>query len=508
MADTSPSLAPRDLVAAARSNPRAQFASNFKQAGKDSKPAVQRVSKKRGTPVKFSSAETKRKLSDNNNTSAAVATGTATVPKSGFTKWLEEGNGDRLGYEYAHEYLKAGPPYKGDSDFQAKDTIRDLGGKWMENPLKIDKDARDGIMRGWRVAWDAKDLEALITAPRNSKGKRIWTAIDVPDSHHDKMLRLMREYEGHQLVTTEEAEKKRKADAAASSSRAEAQKEELKNLNLQQDTEDDIKRLKDEYDVDWSFDLAMKAQASACLGPQMTTAIGRVLRGLKFKIISPEQASVGNFEAVTTARRAKARVHQTDGHEAAMVDASNAMDEEINYRLLSAPKSASSGCFMFGNNNPNHIPIPTPAEREKMQEAAEEAVRALVSGKEVPNLPAVRCTYCTGCVTELFEQFLDCGCDGYAWSKCLVCHVLHCSFQPCACANREEWNRLQNMAVREQKKQFDAAEQLTIDSGMGESSNPHGYWDDDPMNEPSGGQDNTSEHGKNRHIMDNWLHDD
>ena len=513
MSDTSPSLAPRDLAAAAKSNPFAQFASSFKQATKDSKPVVNRAGQKRGAAVKFTSAETKRKIGDGKETTASASA--ATVPKSGLVRWLDQGNGDRPGYEDAREYLISGPPYKGDSDFSSKEALKDLGAKWCPNPLK-EKGAKDGVCPGWWSAMDIKDLEALIGAPRNEKRKRIWKAIDVSDSQHDAMMRLMREYEGHQLVEAEQAEKKRKADAVASSSRAEAHKEALKNSNLQPDSEEDIKRLKDDYDVDWSLEMAMKAQASACLGPQMTTAIGRVLRGLKHNIINSEQARVGNFEGAALARRARARVQQQQavGHEAAVVDASDMIDEEINYRLLPAPTSGCSGCFMFGNTNPNHIPVPTAAEWEKLQDETEDAVRATIVCKDADaTFPATRRTYCTGCITELLEQFLECSCHGCTWSKCSTCNVLCCSEQACECADREKWSRLQNTAVREHKKRVDAAEQSIIDSGMGAggpSSNPHGEWDDDdyqtgaPLTDTGEG---AGACGDAPLMMDNWLHE-
>lgn len=504
MGDTSPSLAPRDPVAAAKSNPFAQFAANFKQAGKDTKPVVQRVGQKRGVPVKFSSAETKRKLNDEKDPSA-LSSSAAPAPKSGLVKWLEEGNGDKPGYEDAREYLMSGLPYKGNSDFSAKEALKELGAKWCPNPLK-EKGAKDGVCPGWWSAMDLKDLEALIGAPRNERRKRIWTAIDVPDSQHEAILRLIREYEGHQLVEAEEAEKRRKAEAVASSSRAEAQKETLKNRNLDPDSPEDIKRLKDDWGVDWSFEMALKAQASACLGPQMTTAIGRVLRGLKHKIIFPEHARVGNFEATAVARRAKARAATAGGGEAAMVDAGEVFEEEINYRKLPPPTSACSGCFMFGNSNPNHIPIPSAAEWEKCQESAEEAARACITNSSEKATPATRRTYCTGCATEIMEQFLECGCPGN-WTKCIECHVLHCKSQPCECGDRENWNRLQNVAAREYKKQVDAAEQALIDTGGG--SNPHGDWDDDnPADGAATGAGEEADVGDDAPLMmDNWLHD-
>ena len=65
--------------------------------------------------------------------------GSDNVPKDAQTGalavWLKD-HGDRDGYSEVRQYLLAGPPYKGDAAYEAKEQLKDHGARWVPNPLK------------------------------------------------------------------------------------------------------------------------------------------------------------------------------------------------------------------------------------------------------------------------------------------------------------------------------------------------------------------------------------
>ena len=68
------------------------------------------------------------------------------VPDSAFVTWLRDKETSHAVHVAAKDYLLEGAPFKGDSTFDAKDAIKDLGGTWRRNPDKA-KDCYDKSIR-------------------------------------------------------------------------------------------------------------------------------------------------------------------------------------------------------------------------------------------------------------------------------------------------------------------------------------------------------------------------
>jgi len=101
----------------------------------------------------------------------------APVPKepTEFMKWLKDKPTNGAWHvESAKEYVLEGPPFKGDSSFDAKQDIKEAGGRWVPNPLKR-KDCEDkSIVRGWWGAYEDKALAELMNLGIDGKGRRKW----------------------------------------------------------------------------------------------------------------------------------------------------------------------------------------------------------------------------------------------------------------------------------------------------------------------------------------------
>ena len=182
----------------------------LKQATRDTKPIVVRMKRARPAKPTFSTKNIAERIDEGKEAGAAA---TAAAPyDSLLARWLRDGHGDRDGFFEAREYLLKGPPYKGSSRFDAKDTIKELGAKWVPNALKDKGDANDKRCYGWWSAVDEATLAALIRLPLDEKSRRRWTALSTPEHAHFGILRLLKEFEV--FTKMEEDDVKRKHDAA------------------------------------------------------------------------------------------------------------------------------------------------------------------------------------------------------------------------------------------------------------------------------------------------------
>ena len=132
-----------------------------------------------------------------------------------------------------------------------------------------------------------------------------------------------------------------------------------------------------------------------------------------------------------------------------------------------------SGCFMFGKG-PRMIPLPNVGEWERLSEELKQ--RDMANIKPLPDgfvIGAACTTFCTSCALEVFDQFIDCGCD-QTWDQCLKCRSLRCEKQPCACGEEDAgaWKRAQNTAHRIYHDCMRAAEALVLSDGGVAGSEP------------------------------------
>lgn len=434
----------------------------LRRAGKDDKPVVKKAVPKRQPKPSFSSTEVGKKHKPANK---EQATHTLVLSKAGkFQQWLASGGGDRPGCEEAREYLMRGAPYRGTSLFLAKEDIKELGGKWLPNPLKIDKEAKDGIARGWWSAPSETELAALIRMPRtDERGRRSWTALDVPEQSHDTIVFLMREFEAGEREKDElsrkalekERDAKNKAKAAASNS-----------LEVPPDADADIDELFKMYSIVWTPVMAVASSRSGDLGPHTgISSVRRTLRALRHRVCTTEEVRSGEYKS-DEAKRLKQRSASGDA------DASGEAAGPSYTDYTRVPlRNAFSGCYMFGNG-PGMILLPTAREWETISaEVHSENTGGVAGYVDVPVKWTTAETWCTSCVSEIDVQFGDCSCmkEDLVWWWCTVCLHAYSDIQACRCKQPDEWTAHQQKTRQEADRRMEKAERDLEVASMGQS---------------------------------------
>lgn len=77
------------------------------------------------------------------------------------------------------EYVAEGAPYRGDSLWESKDRLRELGAKFARNPEKKEGCEDKSIKRGWWAAGDDAVLFLLLNLDRNESGRSQWSCLDM-----------------------------------------------------------------------------------------------------------------------------------------------------------------------------------------------------------------------------------------------------------------------------------------------------------------------------------------
>jgi hypothetical protein len=381
--------------------------------------------------------------------------------------WLQAGHGDRPGMEEAREYLMRGIPYKGTHARNTKDAVKDQGAVWMKNPLKLN-DERDGISPGWFVAHSERALIDLIRMPRiksnvpdwMKKYKKVdetepqWSPIDVPEASHEMVVLLILEYEAD---VKEKFELEQKVANRARDAKEQAKLNSQRTDGIPADSEEHIARIKRDWGIVWTEDMAMAASRCPGLGPHMgTSSVFRAIRGLHLKVCTPQEVKAGVY-TMDAGRRTKAQLMQQ--HAGSSTD--DAPVEFIDYTKVPIV-NATSGCYMFGKGD-GMIPLPTDSEWTALKEALQEAdLRshvALSANDDAPSAP--RQTFCTSCLCEIMEQFNDCSCNknetSREWEWCDDCNCAYSSGQVCACEAPAEWARQQQKCREENELRVEKA---------------------------------------------------
>lgn len=98
------------------------------------------------------------------------------------------------------EYLANGPPYLGDSIFEAKDALKELGSRFYINPEKP-KDCTDrSVRRGWWSAPDEVVLGKLLRLSVPYNGRRQWTCLHLVETQVDMVLDWLDKYEAQRAA--------------------------------------------------------------------------------------------------------------------------------------------------------------------------------------------------------------------------------------------------------------------------------------------------------------------
>lgn len=377
-------------------------------------------------------------------------------------QWLKAGNGDRPGMEEAREYLLRGIPYKGTHARNTKEAIKETGGKWHKNPLKLN-DEFDGISPGWFCAMSEQVLTDLIRMPKIKKEQPPWMAkykdreewqsqwvpIDVPEKSFDNVVLLIIEYE---METKEKLELAAKAATRARNAKEAARLNSQRHNDIPLDSEAEIAELKERFGIKWTDDMSAEASRSPVLGPHSgISSCRRAMRGLHLKVCTADEVRTGRYIS-DAINRAKANSKNDKG--------AGSSDEPTFTDYNKIPiTSASSGCYMFGTG-PGMIRLPNEKEWEKLKEKMQEkdalCVRSL--GKQSAETPFNKETWCTSCVCRVIEQFNDCSCSTRTWTWCVGCYHACCLEQDCSCEEPGEWARKQSACLQEAEKRTEKAE--------------------------------------------------
>lgn len=74
----------------------------------------------------------------------------------------------------ASEYVLAGAPYRGDSHWESKDRLKELGARFHRNLSKKEGCEDKSIKKGWWAAEDDAVLFRLLNLDRDDKGRHQW----------------------------------------------------------------------------------------------------------------------------------------------------------------------------------------------------------------------------------------------------------------------------------------------------------------------------------------------
>ncbi len=427
----------------------------LKVPGRDSAPIKQKrkaafdkaPSKKQLPKLSFSSANNNKKPNESQDVEAPEV---AAQNKDGkLQQWLRSGNGDRPGMEEAREYLLRGTPYRGQHAFTSKDAIKELGAVWVKNPLKKDE-ARDGISFGWFCAQTDGVLIDLIRMPhvarasRNSRTDQVpqWSPIDVPVESHELVVRLIMEFQAHErerfVMETKAANEARDAKKAA-------ERSALFNTGIPENTQGDIDQLRDDWGVVWTE--AMEAAASRCpgLGPHSgISPARRAVRGLLFKVCTANEVINGEYQSdvLQTNRDFHNGIETLGGVES--------MTNVVDYTKVPV-LNAMSGMYMFGKGR---------GMLEWPQEIT--SCHSNATAKTISVTGDAQQTFCTGCTSEIVQQFGGCSCDGLeSWEWCNECHTAFHAEQACRCAHSggpRSWDVEQEKCKAESSRRSEKAE--------------------------------------------------
>ena len=442
------------MSSVATDNPFSKFDfGKLQQATRETKPNTGRQGKRKAafsskapekTPVKLQFSTRNLKPTDDDSKKAE-----AKRVDSPLISWLREGNGDREGYMEAREYLMIGPPYKGDSDFKAKELVKETGGKWMPNPLK-EQGVKNGITSGWWSAPDDAVLEALIKLPYNERGYARWLPLNVPMPSALKVVKLIKEFEAYKKIKEDEAQQQRVAQQASASHAAQTRaRDDVPDSKLEE-----VRSLWERFKVRADAEMLTIASRADTLGPHSGISPARRLaRALHHNLVTPAQCAAHDFDDKSRKKVARNTTSSSkDGGE----------------------PSKQGSVIMFGKGLGMHT-LMSAKEWEEAHEAyvAKQLADAITRSDHDLEEPKKRRTCCETCVQEVLEQFDDCCCtkDGVnrEWTWCPTCMTASHGDQRCECKSEsaQMWAHRQNRTLTELRKRAEQAAALVEEMGSG-----------------------------------------
>lgn len=124
--------------------------------------------------------------------------GPAPAEDQPFVAWAKSLPRDTFPFykQEACDYLCAGPPFRGDSLKNVKETLKDNGARWARNELKTEECTDKTIRHGWWAAMDVRALQRLLSLPRADDGQssRKWSCLDLSPSQNDEVVQWIRQF--------------------------------------------------------------------------------------------------------------------------------------------------------------------------------------------------------------------------------------------------------------------------------------------------------------------------
>lgn len=114
-----------------------------------------------------------------------------------FVRWLRQQQPEENApYRQAtRDYLLEGPPYRGESTYDAKDTLKDMEAKWVPNPAKKKGCQDKTIRRGWWSAPDENVLKKLLALRRDRWRRYQWCCVDLTETQLELVQQWLGEYQ-------------------------------------------------------------------------------------------------------------------------------------------------------------------------------------------------------------------------------------------------------------------------------------------------------------------------
>tara|TARA_B100000575_G_C23141028_1_gene664010 strand:+ start:3402 stop:4253 length:852 start_codon:yes stop_codon:yes gene_type:complete len=258
----------------------------------------------------------------------------------------------------AETYLKTKPPYFGDSSFEDKDILKEAGGVW------------DKLAKKW-AAKTTNDFVSLVETGR-------WFPAGLPADQLQLACQIIRRSERETLERELQSRTLSKAPVLSEKDQERVRRD---RDGISNDTPEQLARL---ADLGISKELVRPAMVHKGLGPYSGQSDAfRLLRGLRYNIITVEQVRSGKFsadnhaesEATRCARASRTqRVrHQEFLHSPASQDPTDPV------QLTDAKDTTHTQCWM--DPNYTHLVMECPE------------------------------TYCEKCRQLVTDQFMDCACS-------------------------------------------------------------------------------------------------
>jgi len=450
--------------------------------GRDQKPASAKrkaafdfVTKKAPPKLEYSSAAIKRPTpAAKLEADAAGSSGIPKPPEPRIVAWLRAGNADRPETANARAYLMRSAPFLGESEFDAKESMKDAGARWVPNPAK-QKGVKDGVISGWWSAYDESVLETLLGMHPITKTTRDgreftvppWKPFDCPGKKaNDAVAGVLNEFAVYTRVRNDEDRAARKK---AHDDREAAMRAKEACVGAGSNDAADILALEAEFGVEWTEDLGRLADRTALLGPAAgVSSVGRVLRGLRLGVVQAEHVRIGRFldpvyDRTSSATRPATR--GTPNHKQIFVSRDDdGPARDYNRVQPDAP------VLLYGRSHKWMIWPSNEKQWEKDRVAVSEAAVAHMTGKTHREHRETRCLECKQIVLQQFDGCCSCV-EPRAWVECAKCGTYGChAHQWCACeCGWEAWTTHQEQAAREHADLIEqASQQAALASALSE----------------------------------------